>query len=145
MKCQDIMTPNPRVCPASASAQEAAQILKEDDIGSVPIVSDESQKLVGILTDRDLCLAVVAEGLHPAEVKVAECMTRNPIACKPQDDLEKAEALMKEHQIRRIPIVDETGSCVGIIAQADIALRERPEEVHETVQAISRPERRKAA
>jgi len=142
VKCYEIMTSNPRTCSPLATAHDAAQIMLEEDVGSVPMVDDGSQKLVGIVTDRDLCLGVVAAGEHPMEVPVVECMSAAPITCRPDDDVEVAEELMKEHQIRRIPVVDPQKRCIGMIAQADIALQEQePKNVRETVREISRPAR----
>lgn len=142
VKCYEIMTPNPRSCSPLATAQETAQIMLEEDVGSVPMVEDGSQRLVGIVTDRDLCLRVVAGGDHPMEVPVAECMNAALVTCRPDDDIEVAEELMKEHQIRSIPVVDPQDRCVGMIAQADIALQEKePNNVRETVREISRPMR----
>lgn len=146
MTCQDVMTPNPTSCPASASALEAAQIMRDEDVGAVPIIDEGTQKLIGMVTDRDLCLEVVAEGRDPVDTTVADCMTGMLITCRPEDDIRQAEQLMREHQIRRIPVVDQRGYCIGIVAQADLALKTgQPEAVHETVRKISEPPSRKAA
>jgi CBS domain-containing protein len=96
--------------------------MKEENVGIVPVVEDTtSRKLVGVVTDRDLCLQVIVEDWQPSRVKVEECMTRNPVTCTPDDDLEDAMELMEEHQVRRIPIVEKGGKLVGIIAMADVA------------------------
>ena len=139
MKCKDIMTPNPRGCSSQETSIEAAKIMRDEDVGIVPVI-EQNKKLIGVVTDRDLCLGVVAEGKHPREVKVSDCMSEELVTCKPEDDVQKAADLMKEHQVRRIPVVDQQGLLVGMIAQADIALKvQKPEEVSETVEEISKP------
>lgn len=139
MKCKDIMTPNPRTCSPQDLSIEPGKIMRDEDVGIVPVV-EENQKLVGVVTDRDLCLGVVAEGKHPREVKIADCMSEELITCKPEDNVQKAQELMQEYQVRRIPVVDNQGRIVGMIAQADIALKVgKPEEVTETVKNISKP------
>src|SRR3569832_2031391 len=120
MKCKDVMTPNPRACAPSASSVEAARIMRDEDVGIVPVV--EQNQLKGVVTDRDLCLEVIAEARNPQEVKVSECMSEDLVTCKQDDDVQKAADLMKEHQVRRIPVVDDQGRLVGMIAQADIEL-----------------------
>ena len=146
MTCKDIMTPNPTTCTPSATAQAAALIMSEEDVGIVPIVEADTGRLVGVVTDRDLCLDVVAAGKHPAEVRVSESLHADPVTCTAEDDVEVCLARMKEHQIRRMPIVDESGSCIGIVAQKDLALHlGQSENIHETVREISRPNRTPAA
>jgi CBS domain-containing protein len=140
MKCKDVMTPNPRTCPTSASLQAAAQIMKEEDVGIVPVIDERSRQLVGLVTDRDLAMEVAGEVKNPVAVTVAEVMSKILIACKPDDDISICEDLMKKYQVRRIPVVDDKGWCIGIIAQADIALKVRqPEAVQEVVREISKP------
>jgi CBS domain-containing protein len=135
------MTSNPACCLPTDTAQRAAQLMKTENVGPIPVVSDEqTKKLVGIVTDRDLALNVVAEGRDPKSTKVSEVMTTGVTACRADDDLEKATAAMEEQQVRRIPIVDENDRIVGIIAQADVArLTERPEKTAEVVSEISKP------
>jgi CBS domain-containing protein len=124
------MTPDPKYCTATATAQEAARLMENENVGMIPIVDEALRRLLGVVTDRDLCLEVVAERRDSDEVLLAECMSMGPIACYAEDDLQKAEQLMKKHQIRRIPVLDEQHRLVGIIAQADVALRaEELEEV----------------
>ncbi len=139
MNCKEIMTPDPKTCKASASAQEAAQLMEKENVGILPVTDDRTGRLVGVLTDRDLCLGVIAKGRNPKEAKVSDFMSRSIFTCGPDDDLQKAEDLMKKQQIRRIPVLDADGLCVGIISQGDLALKlEQPVEVYETVRAISR-------
>jgi len=140
MKCLQIMTPDPACCVPTDSAARAAKLMKTEDVGSLPVCeSRSSRKLVGIVTDRDLTIHVVAEGRDPNGATVADVMTRNPLACHPDDDFEKALHAMQTQQVRRIPIVGDDGMLMGIISQADIALRgSRPEKTGEVVEDISR-------
>jgi CBS domain-containing protein len=141
MKCQDVMTRNPKSVSFSSTAMQAAHIMKNENVGILPVVEDKTHKLLGMVTDRDLCLGVVAEGKNPGEVKVYDFMNGNVIFCHPDDDIHNAESLMKAYQVRRIAVVDQKGSCVGIISEADLALKvARPLEVFETVREISKPQ-----
>jgi len=138
MKVKDIMTPNPVCCRISDTAQMVAKMLRDSDIGSIPVLSDGG-KLEGVITDRDLCCSIVAEGLDPKATRIEKWITRNPITCRASDSLERCEQAMAAHQVRRIPVVDESGRCIGIVAQADLALKEEPNKVHTTVAKISQP------
>ena len=137
--CNDVMTKNPVCCLPDDSVITAAHLMKGRDIGSIPVVQNElTRKLVGIVTDRDLTLLIVAEGLDPKTVKVEDVMTRGLITCHPEDDLQMAIDGMSRHQVRRIPIVDHENRIVGIIAQADVATRiNQPERTAEVVKEIS--------
>jgi CBS domain-containing protein len=139
MKCSEVMTKDPACCLTTDTAFDAAQLMKSEDVGPIPIVNDkQSRKLEGIVTDRDLALKVVAEGLDPKTTKIEEVMTTGVNTCGPDDDLNDAVQLMEENHVRRIPIVDENDRLVGIIAQADIATRvEKPNKTAEVVEAIS--------
>jgi len=135
------MSKNPKVCTPSASTVEAARIMKDEDVGIVPVVEDAaSRKLVGVVTDRDLCLQVIAEDRQPSKVKVEVCMTQNPVTCSPDDDLEDLMDLMEEHQVRRIPIVEKGGKLVGIVSTADVATSSTSSgDKAEVLEEISRP------
>ncbi len=140
MKVREAMTPNPVCCVPGDSAQRVAQLLREHHIGSVPVVVDhDSRKLYGMITDRDLCLTIVADGLDPKKTTIEKFVSINPITCRDGENLAACERLMQEHQIRRIPIVDGDGRILGIIAQADVALAESPETVSKTVKEVSKP------
>jgi CBS domain-containing protein len=140
MTCKDVMTPYPKMVSTSANAQAAARIMQVEDVGAIPIVKEKTQKLIGMVTDRDLCLEVVAKGRNPQQVPVSDCMSAVLITCKLGDDIQDCERLMKTYQVRRIPVVDEHGCCVGIISQGDLALKvDQAQEVHDTVREISKP------
>ena len=134
---RDAMTENPRSIGASASVVEAARLMREGDIGSLPITDDE--ELVGMITDRDITTRVVAEAGDPKSTSVGEVYSRDLISVEPDKDLEEALQLMARHQVRRLPVV-ENGRLVGIVAQADIALMENErKKTGELVEAISKP------
>jgi CBS domain-containing protein len=113
--------------------------MKSKNIGPVPIVENErTKKLVGIVTDRDLVLQIVAEGRDPKSTKAEEVMTRKVVTCHAEDDLQVALDAMSRHKLRRIPVVDSNNGIVGIIAQADVATRiDQPEKTAALVKGIS--------
>ncbi len=132
---RDAMTANPRSIDASASVVEAARLMRQEHIGSLPVTEDE--KPVGLITDRDITTRVVAEAADPKTTSVGDVYSRDIISVGPDQDLEEALQLMARHQVRRLPVV-ENGRLVGIVAQADIALREN-EKTGALVEAISEP------
>jgi CBS domain-containing protein len=140
MKVRETMTPNPVCCLPTDSAQKVAKTLCENDVGSIPVVNDQqSRTLVGMITDRDLCCSVIAAGLDPKTTAI-EKYSLNPVTCRDGENLDSCERLMQEHQIRRIPIVDGEGRVIGIVSQADLALKDKPEKVAKTVAEVSKPE-----
>lgn len=144
MKASEIMTPSPRVCTPQASVQEVARLMQEADAGVIPVVEDEdSKRLVGLVTDRDLALRVLAQG-GGADARVSEAMTAEVAGVRPDDDVKTVRRLMEERQVRRIPVCDEQGRCLGIISQADLALDDdiSDKQVGKTVEAISQPSTR---
>ena len=139
MKVREVMTPNPVCCVPGDTAQSVAKIMCEHNVGSIPVVVDQqSRNLTGIITDRDLCCSIIAQGLDPKATSIQKFMRQNPVACRDGEDLDGCEQAMQKHQIRRIPVIDVEGRCIGIVAQADLALKEKPEKVSKTVAEISR-------
>ncbi len=138
MKCSEAMTRDPKCCLTSETAFDAAQLMKSEDVGPIPIISDrETKTLKGIVTDRDLVLKVIAEARDPRSTTAEEVMTTSVITCRSDDDVDRAMELMQQHQVRRIPIVDN-GRLVGIISQADVATRvDEPAKTAEIVEEIS--------
>jgi CBS domain-containing protein len=138
-KCNEVMTKDPVCCLPNDSVAKAAELMKGEDIGSIPVIENEqSQKLVGIVTDRDLALKIVAEALDAKSTTVETVMTHKVVTCRADEDLQKALDAMAEHQLRRIPVVDNNNRIVGIIAQADVATRlDQPEKTAEMVKEIS--------
>jgi len=141
MKVREVMTPNPVVCKPEDSAQKVAAMMREHNVGSVPVVVDQqSRTLLGVITDRDIAIKIVADGLDPKKTAIDKHITLNPVTCRDGENVEKCEKAMQEHQIRRILIVDNENKVIGIVAQADLALKEKPEKVASTVSEISKPE-----
>jgi CBS domain-containing protein len=134
------MTENPSCCVPGDSVATAAQIMKREDVGPVLVVSDHATKrLVGIVTDRDLALKVVAEGRDSHSTRIDEVMSANPVTCRDDSEATEAVRLMADHQVRRIPIVDNSQRLVGIVAQADVARYADESQVGEMVEEISQP------
>jgi CBS domain-containing protein len=124
MTCDEIMTSNPEFCLPSDPVVKAAQLMKSEDVGPIPIVEDKNtKKLAGIVTDRDLAIKVVAEARDPKTTLIEEVMSEDVVTCKQNEDVDKALKLMQDHQVRRIPVVDRNDHLLGIIAQADVATR----------------------
>ncbi|MFN8381742.1 MAG: CBS domain-containing protein [Anaerolineales bacterium] len=121
-KCNEVMTKNPVCCLPNDLVTKAAELMKSERVGSIPIIENEqTKKLIGIVTDRDLALRIIAEGLDAKSTKVETVMTRKVVTCTVGDDMQKALDAMSTNQLRRIPIVDDDNKIVGIIAQADVA------------------------
>ena len=124
MTCSEIMTKNPECCVPSDSVMKAAQLMKSEDVGPIPIVADkEEKKLTGIVTDRDLAVKVVAEARDPKTTQIEEVMSEGLVTCRENDDVQSVLKLMEDNQLRRIPVVDRNDRLMGIIAQADVATR----------------------
>ena len=108
----------------------------------MPVVSGlKSRHLEGVITDRDICCKIVGEGLDPKMMSIDKYVSRNPAVCHANDSLDQCEKIMQQRQIRRIPVVDDKGYCIGVVAQTDLALKEKADRVHKTVAEISKPAR----
>lgn len=135
MRCRDIMSSTVKTADRSTSLRDAALMMRDGDMGSVPVV--EGGKLVGIVTDRDIVVRSIAEG-KDASSPVGEAMTTEIFSVRPDDFVFEAIRLMGDKQVRRIPVVDESGALAGIIAMADVALEMEDErEIAETLEEIS--------
>jgi CBS domain-containing protein len=142
MKINEMMSKDPAYCIPTDIVQKAAGIMKAKNTGIVPIVeSERSLKLVGVVTDRDLCLEIIAEGRDPRGMQVKDCMTDKVIACSPEDDVEKALELMRENLVRRILVVDRDNKIQGMVSMADLVRRGELEssKTQETLKTISEP------
>jgi CBS domain-containing protein/uncharacterized protein YwbE len=140
MNCKDIMTTDPKCCHPDDTIARAAEVMREEDVGPVPVVRDRnSKKLAGIVTDRDIAIKVVAAGRDPRSTRVDEVMSKDVVTCHAEDDYSQALHAMARHQVRRIPVVNEDGVLLGIISQADVARRSSEEELGEVVEEISEP------
>jgi CBS domain-containing protein len=138
MKAKEIMSKTPTVVTPDTSVQEAARMMQTEDVGVLPVVDAAgSRRLVGLITDRDIAVRVVAEGRTSATVR--DAMTSNPKSAKPDDNVKDVMDLMGKEQVRRIPIVDDSGAIVGIVAQADIVLDGDDKRAERTIEKISQP------
>jgi len=137
-KCSDIMTEDLVYCTPGDTVTEVARLMKKEDIGPVLVVdSNDSRTLVGIVTDRDLVLKAIAEGLDPQTTKVNDVMSKKLVTCRMDDDIEQAMSAMAQFQLRRIPVVEGNMKLVGIISQADVARMNAPAKTGEVVKEIS--------
>jgi CBS domain-containing protein len=140
VKVRDIMTESPACCSPEQTVREAARLMAQNDCGAVPVVDEATRQVVGVVTDRDLAIRVLAEGRGP-DTRVSEVMTRDPSCCTPDADVQELERLMAERQVRRVPVVED-GRCVGVVAQADLARHPEAvseQEVAHVVEEISQP------
>lgn len=135
MKVKDLMTPSPTVCRPEDAASQAATLMKQEDCGAIPVVKDGG-KLVGIVTDRDIVVRVVAAGKDPRSTPVSAVMSADPVTLTPEADADDAEKLMADRQVRRLPVV-ENGKLVGILVTAHLARRSDVRDVGETIKGIS--------
>jgi len=138
-KCSDVMTKDVVTCTPENTILEVARLMKTEDIGPILIVDNEaSRTLVGIITDRDIVLKVIADGQDPKTTGVGDAMSKKLVTCRPDDDLDIAMQAMAQFQLRRIPVVEDNMKLVGIISQADVATRvDAPEKTAEVVKEIS--------
>ena len=142
MTISEVMTKDPMFCAPCSSAQTAAIIMHQKETGIVPVTEDLfTRKLVGVVTDRDLCLAVLARGRDPLQVRVEECMTRDPITCRGDEVIGAVLRRMREHQVRRVPVVDRAGLLIGIVSLADLVRQcsMSPAELFEIMEKICEP------
>jgi CBS domain-containing protein len=120
MKVRELMTADAKACGPNETLNRAAQLMWENDCGAVPVV-DEDQRVIGMVTDRDVCMAAYTQGVPLAQSLVESAMSKGAYTCLPGDDITTAKKLMRERQIRRLPVVDEEGRLAGIISLSDIA------------------------
>jgi CBS domain-containing protein len=141
MKVRDLMTANPATCNPETTAEQAARLMEQHDCGSLPVVEKDSHRLVGMVTDRDLAIRGLAHG-KGGDTPIRGLMTPNPATVKESDNVEEVEKVMTRQQVRRVPVVDDSGRPVGLVAQADLA-RERKDlgnkEVGKVLESISEP------
>ena len=141
MRIQDIMTKDPSCVTPDATVREAAQVMSREDVGIVPVVEGRSSKrLLGVITDRDIAVRCVAEG-KDGSCRVRDVMSSGDLAtCSEGDDVDRVMEAMRTEKVRRIPIVDERGSLVGIVSQADVVRKAHDgQNAERTVEQISEP------
>jgi CBS domain-containing protein len=132
---RDLMTENPKTVTTGGTIVDAARLMRDEDTGVVPIV--DGDKLTGVVTDRDIAIKVVAEGKDPQGTKATDIAATELVTIDPQQELDEALRLMAQHQVRRLPVVEEDGRLVGILAQADVARQADNARVGEVVEEIS--------
>jgi CBS domain-containing protein len=132
---KEVMSSDVRTCEPDATVVDVAKVMAKEDVGPIPVV--EGGRLVGLVTDRDLVVRVLAEGKDPKTTKVGEIASRDLVTVSPDEDLDQALKLLAQHQVRRLPVV-EGDRVVGIVAQADVARLGRDAKTGEVVEEISR-------
>ena len=132
---RELMSDNPCSIDADKSVAYAAKMMRDEDVGLAPIV--EGNRLVGTLTDRDIAIRVVAEGRDPESTTAREVASTDVITVDPQQELDEALRLMAQHQVRRLPVIEEDGRLVGIVAQADVARHGDDKQTGQVVEQIS--------
>lgn len=146
MKVKKAMTSDVKCCTPFDTIVDVARLMRTHDVGALPVIKDrESRKLAGIITDRDIACRVTATGKAPNSIRVQRAMTPKPVVCHPEDSLDDCARLMQKYRVRRLPVVDEKGAIVGIIAQGDIARHLNAAKVGRTVAKISTPWRTRRA
>jgi len=134
-RIREIMTSNPSTVEHDQPVVEAARIMKQEDAGVVPVT--ENGRLAGMVTDRDIAIRVVAEGKDPQSTTVREVASTDLVTVDPQQELDEALRLMAQHKVRRLPVVEEDGRLVGVVAQADVARAGDDMQTGQVVQEIS--------
>jgi CBS domain-containing protein len=140
MQVREIMTTDPACCTSETSLQEVGRMMIDHDCGEIPVVENKTSKLpIGVITDRDIVCRTVARGVNPLHMTVGDCMSRPCVTVTPDMSIEECARILEENQIRRVPVVDASGSCCGIVALADIALRAKKDITAEVVRDVSEP------
>jgi CBS domain-containing protein len=138
MRVNDIMTADPTCCSSSTMLGEIAEMMVAEDCGEIP-VCDEGGKPIGVVTDRDIVCRLIDKGKNPLEMKAEDCMSSPTITATANMAIEDCARLMEQYQIRRLPVVDESGRCCGVVAQADLARKGPRETTVEVVEKVSQP------
>lgn len=139
MLVKEIMTSNPACCTADAKLQDVAKMMVTNDCGCIPVVENNAHnKLIGVITDRDIACRAVAEGKNPLDLTAKDVMTSKVFTVTPKTSVEDCCNLMEEKQIRRVAVIDENGGCCGMVAQADIAINAGNQKTAEVVQKVSK-------
>jgi CBS domain-containing protein len=139
MLVKDIMTENPACCTADTNLQDVAKMMLDNYCGAIPVVeSNNNRRPIGVVTDRDITVRTVAQGDNPLNMTAKSVMTKNVITAAPDMSVDDCVDLMEEHQVRRIPVIDENGDCIGMVAQADIAVKADKSDAEDLVEEVSK-------
>jgi CBS domain-containing protein len=134
---RDVMTANPACCRPDTPLDQVARLMVQHDCGEIPVIDTDEQP-IGVVTDRDIVCRIVAQGRNPLAYSAETCMSQPVVMVHISAPLDEVVATMEKHQVRRVPVIDENGCCVGMIAQADVAWNAREREVGELVREVSR-------
>ena len=134
---KDVMTPDPACCSLTTTLDDVAKLMAQYDCGEIPVI-DPANQVVGVVTDRDIVCRVVAIGKNPMAYTAETCMSGPAITVPAEAQLDDVIAMMKTHQIRRVPVVDDHDACVGIISQADVSAAGAPRAVATLVREVSK-------
>jgi CBS domain-containing protein len=141
MNVSEIMAKSPAVCTPDTPIHDVARSMVEHDCGAIPVVeSQDTPRPVGVITDRDIVVRLVAEGRNPLDARAADAMTEGIATVSPDMSLEACAQVMEQNQVRRVPVVDEVGVVIGIVSQADVVLNARPDQTAELLEAVSEEE-----
>ena len=140
MIVREIMTANPMCCTPDSSLPEVARMMVQKDCGEIPVLEDEESRLpIGVLTDRDIVCRTIANDRNPLDLTAADCMTKSIVTVTPNMSLEECCRIMEEKLIRRVPVVDDSGACIGIVAVADVALHTGKNVAGHVIREVSEP------
>ena len=140
MQVKEVMTGDPACCTADTPLPEVARMMIENDCGEIPVVENQASKVpIGVVTDRDIVCRTVANGINPVELTAADCLSKPIVTVTPDMSLEECCRIMEDKLIRRVPVVNERGACVGIVSLADIALQTKKDVAGEIVREVSEP------
>ncbi len=138
MKVSELMTKNPACCTSDTGLREVAKMMVDNDCGAIPVVENQNQKKpIGIITDRDITVRTVAEGKNPLDLTAKDAMTSNVFTVRENSSADECYKLMENKQVRRVAVVDESGACCGIVAQADVAQKASNGKTAELVKEVS--------
>lgn len=140
MLIRDLMTPEPAVCTLESTLAQCARLMAEFDCGELPVVDGEdSMRPIGVITDRDIVIRSLAKGKNPMELTVKDCYSHPPVVLTKSMSIEECCETMARHQVRRFPVVDEKGCCVGMVSQADVVRVSGDETAGEVIKSVSHP------
>lgn len=138
-KVSDVMTRDVEAAKPDMTTQEAARVMRDRNIGSLPVV--EGTRVIGLVTDRDITIRAVADGKSPGDCRVQDVMSKDVVCVREEDSLAEAERIMHDRQLRRLPVVKDEGVLVGYLAFAKVARNEDPEQTGQVIQGVSSPSR----
>jgi CBS domain-containing protein len=138
MQVKDIMTSDPACCTPESSLTEVAKMMVDYDCGEIPVVENQEERVpIGVITDRDIVTRTIGAGIDPMDLTAADCMSMPVVTVTPETSFEECRRVLEEKQIRRVPVVDKTGACCGIVALADITKYASEQDAGKVLQEVS--------